>query len=790
MFKNLLIVAIRSFLKQKLYSIINLVGLASGLTCALFIYLWVNDEVSKDKFHQDSDKIFQILANINPGDGELITWTNTPGPLGEDIREKNPEVELVVRVMNNRSDMFQYEDKSFIESGAVTDPEFFKMFSYVILSGKPNTDTADISSISISHQLAQKLFGDADPIGKIVKANNQTDYTIAAVFEDIGSESSMKFDYVIPYEVFKKQRSSGGGFNWGNYDHPTYVKLFDASQAQQTIDKINERRAALSRAQGEASSDVTFYIQPYTDNYLHSQFENGKPVGGRIKYVKIFTIVAIFILIIACINFMNMATARAVNRAKEVGVRKVVGAERQALIMQFIGESMIISLLSMVLAILATYLLLPLFNILVAKQIVIELFDPTFWVFALLIVCVTGILAGAYPAFFLSSYQPAQALKNAASSQRGSGALRKALVIFQFTLTVVLVASSLVIYDQIKFIFNKNIGYDREAVLSFPIRGNLRNEFGAFKNESLQYPGITTISRADNSLVEVNNQNSSVHWPGKSDNETIFFRTVVVDYDYLETMGLEIIQGRSFKKEFSDTSTFVVSKKAVEAMGLTDPIGTEIEQWGRKGRIIGVVNDFHSRSMHEAIDPIVFMFLPTWAGRAFIKFDGNKTQEVLKSLENIYGKYNPQYPFTYTFIDDDFERLYNNERVTASLALSFTVMAIIISGLGLLGLAAYTAERKRKEISIRKTMGASVGRIVAMMSGDFVKLSIIAAIIGCPTAWYLMSKFLEGYAYHTELGWGLFVLTAVCVLLISLVTVIFQVAKAAIANPINSLRNE
>lgn len=788
MFKNVLTVAVRSFLRQKFYSIINVTGLASGLTCALFIYLWVSDELNKDKFHNDREKIFQILSNIQLGDGELLTWTNTPGPLADDISEKSPEVELTVRVVSNRSDLFQVEDKSFIETGCLADPDFFRLFSFNILSGRPNTDTADISSISISSQLAQKLFGNKEAIGKMVRVNNQADYTIAAVFENVGTQSSFKFDYVLPYEVYKKQR--GQGFNWGNFDHPTYVKLFNASQAQQTIDNINERRTAIANAQGDESSGVSFYMQPFTENYLNAHFENGKPVGGRIKYVRIFSVVAVFILVIACINFMNMATARAVNRAKEVGVRKVVGAQRKALILQFMGESMFISLFAMVLAMLLTYGLLPFFNVLVAKQIVISLSDSAFWISALAIVCATGILAGVYPAFFLSSYQPAQALKNAATSKGGSGSLRKALVVFQFTLTVILVASSLVIYNQVQFIFNKNIGYDRQSVVSLPLRGGLRNEYDAFKNDALQYPGIVSVSRADNSLVQVNNQNGSVSWSGKSDTESIFFRTVCVDYDFLETMGLEVIQGRSFKKEFSDTNTFVISEKSAAIMGFTDPIGAEIVQWGTKGRIIGVVKDFHSRSMHEAIDPIVFMFRPQWTGRAFIKFERTKTPEVLQRLEKIHTRYNPQYPFTYTFLDDDFEKLYNNERVISSLALSFTVMAIIISALGLLGLAAYTAENKRKEISIRKTMGASVGTIVTMMSTDFVKLSILAALIGCPVAWYLMTKFLEGYAYHTDLGWGLFILTALCVLMVSLITVIFQVLRAAVANPIDALRNE
>lgn len=788
MLKNLLTVAVRNFLRQKFYSIINVAGLASGITCALFIFLWVNDEVSKDKFHQDNEKIFQVLSSVQLSDGELLTWVSTPGPLAEDIRDKSPEVEFSVRIMDDRSDLFQYGDKSFIESGCFADPDLFNLFSFTIIQGKPNTDTANISEISISRQLASKLFGGDDPIGKTVKVNNQTDYTVTAVFEDIRSESSLKFDYVFPYEVYKKNR--GDGFNWGNYDHPTYIKLFDAKQAQQAIDRINERRVALAKIQGDPPNEASFYMQLFSENYLNSQFENGKPVGGRIKYVQIFSVVGVFILVIACINFMNMATARALNRAKEVGVRKVIGAQRQSLIWQFIGESMMISVFSVLIGIVIVYLLLPFFNFLVAKQISIGFTDFGFWIFALIVAVITGLLAGVYPAFFLSSYQPAQTLKNSSSLQGGNGRLRKALVIFQFTLTVIMVASSLVVYNQIQFIFNKSLGYNRESVLSFPLRGGLWNEFDAFKNEALQYPGITTVSRADNSLVQVNNQNASVSWSGKSETERIFFRTVCVDYDYLETMELQLLQGRSFKKEFSDTSTFVISTKAAEIMGFEDPIGAEIVQWGRKGRVIGVVADFHSRSLHEAIDPIVFMFRPQWTGRVFVKFDGNKTQEVLQTLEKAYKKYNPQYPFAYTFIEDDFEKLYNNERVTASLALSFTVMAIIISGLGLLGLAAYTAERKRKEISIRKTMGASVSEIVRMMSTEFIKLSFIAAVIGCPLAWYLMDKFLQGYAYHTNLGWGLFLITALCVLIISLITVIFQVTRAAIANPIDALRNE
>jgi putative ABC transport system permease protein len=786
MIKNFFTVAVRNFLRQRLYSFINVFGLASGLMSALFIYLWVNDEVSKDKFHHESDKIFQIVSNIQLNDGEVLTWTITPGPLAEDIRENIPEVQLAARTQNAGNTLIQYGENGFMERGLYADPEFFKLFSFEIIKGQPNSDTANISNISISRALAKKLFADEDPIGKTVRAFNQLDLAVVAVFEDIGGESSIKFEYILPFEIFKKNR--GDGFNWGNYDHPLYVKLFDPSTADVAIKKINERRAKLADGDGD---NVDFYMQPFTEYYLNSQYENGVPVGGRIKYVRIFSIVAIFILIIACINFMNMATARAANRAKEVGVRKVVGAQRKSLIIQFIAESTFISFISMIIAITLVYLALPMFNLLVAKQIVIDFGSIKFISILVGIVIVTGLLAGSYPAFFLSSYEPASVLKSSSSQNFSGSALRRALVVFQFALTVILIACSLVVYNQIDYIRNKDLGYNRESVVSFYLRGNLWNEFAAFKNDALQIPGVVSVTKGDQSLVQVNNQNSSVTWPGKADNDQQYFRTVCVDYDYMETMGLQLKEGRFFKKEFNDTANFILTERSVEVMGLQEPLGVELGQWGvMRGKVVGVVKDFHSRSMHEAMDPIVFVLWPKWTGTTFIRFQGGKTAEVVAGLEKLSKKYSPQYPFSYSFLDDDFERMYNNEKVTGSLALGFTTMAIIISGLGLLGLAAYTAERKRKEISIRKTLGATVTGIVSMMSRDFLRLSLIATLIGCPIAYYLMEKFLEGYAYHTELSWELFLVTAICVLLISLATVIFQVTKAAIANPVDALRNE
>jgi predicted permease len=786
MIKNLFTVALRTFLRQKFYSFINVFGLSAGLTCTLFIYLWINDELSKDNFHNDSDRIFRAVSNFTLNDGEVMTWTDTPGPLAEDIKENIAEVETVVRTMGTGSLLFQHENKNFMERGYYADPDFFNMFNFKIIKGKPANDSTDISIISISEKLSRKLFNEQDPIGKTLKVNEKDVYTVGAVFEDVTTKSSMQFDYILPYEVYKKAR--GGGFDWGNFDHPTYIKLHEASALTEATNKINDRVAKIA-ASLKSEDHIDFYFQPFKDSYLYSHFENGKPVGGRIKYVKIFSLVAVFILVIACINFMNMATAKAAGRAKEVGVRKVIGAQRKSLILQFIAESVFISAIAMVVALSVVYLLLPLFNTVVEKAIEIN-FDANFMLAVVFIVLLTGLLAGSYPAFFISSYEPAQVLKGSMAKSFAGAGLRKVLVVFQFSLTVILIASSLVVYQQIEYIRNKNLGYDRESILTLGIRGNLRSQFESFKNELLQSSGITHVSKANESLVQVNNQNGSVEWPGKTDKSQQFFRTVVVDYDYLETMGLKLQQGRLFAKAFNDTSNFVITQRAAEVMGMQDPIGQQISQWGIRGKIVGVVDDFHSRSLHESIDPVIFMCNPNWASVAVVRFNGSEAQQTIKHVEKVYNKYNPEYPFNYSFVDEDFEKLYNNEKVTGTLALTFTIMVIIISGLGLLGLAAYTAEKRKKEISIRKTLGANVTGIVSMMSTDFIKLSTVAVIIGCPVAYFLMQQFLEGYAYHQELGWEVFIITGCAVTILVIATVIFQVTKAALANPVDALRNE
>lgn len=788
MLKNFFLVAIRNFLRQRFYSFINVFGLSTGLASALFIFLWVNDERGIDAGYKDSDRIYRIVSNMKMSNDEILTWEITPGPLGESVTDNIPEVEAVVRTMFNGVDLIQYNDKSLMEKGMYGDSTFFRIFDFRILQG--TTDNLDRSSIAISKKLAKSLFGDEDAVGKMVRFARKHDLEVKAVFDDIERGTTMRFDYLLPMDIYRRDR--GDGWNWGNYDHPFYLKLRADASPDAVIKKINDIEDARIRAiaPGEEASSW-FLMLPLNTYYLNSHFTNGIPDGGRIFFVRIFSVVGIFIVLIACINFMNMATARAVQRAKEVGVRKVVGAQRASLIWQFIGESLITTLLAMIVAIGIVFALLPVFNEIVSKKIELNFGDPVFIISCLLIVVVAGLTAGSYPAFFLSSYKPASVLKGTASPGMRGATLRKGLVVFQFALTVIMVASAIVVARQINFIRSRELGYDRKQVLSFYANGDVYSRFVSFKTEAEKIPGVQLVSRSNNSLVQVNNQNRGVEWPGKPEDDVTFFRTVVVDYDFPKVMGMKLKEGRLFNDGVADTSNYVVTQKAVDVMGLENPVGTKIVQWGVPGTIIGVVEDFHSRSMHEAIDPVVFMCRPQWGvPQIFVRYEGAKSSEVVAGLEQLTKQFAPEYPFVYSFLDDDFERLYNIDKVTGALALGFTTIAIIISGLGLLALAAYTAERRKKEISIRKTLGASVSTLITLMAREFAVLSLIAAVIGCPVAYYFMGVFLEGYAYHMDLGAGIFVLTAAIVVIIAIVTVMFQVARAAVANPVDSLRNE
>lgn len=790
MLKNFFLISLRFFLRQRVYSFINIVGLTAALVCALFILLWVRHEKQMDAFHTDIHRLYRMVANID-FDGQYATWETLPGPLPEDIRQQISGVEEVVSLRelgNNGNALCQFGDQNFYERGLYADPGFFKILTYPVLLGTIDPIN-DKSSVAISQRLARKIFGDSDPIGQSIKVSKRYDVQVKAVFADVPDVSSLKFDLVLPMEIYKEQR--GEGFVYGNHDLKVLLKIPEggsAKELERLINAMDDSRVLKVNA-NENVDRVNYYLQPLAEMWLHGKFENGVPTGGRILYVNIFMVVAIFIVVIACVNFMNMATAKASMRAKEVGVRKVAGAARKSLILQFIAESLLMSLFSMVLALGFIHLLMPLFNSLTSKVLFVPLSDPTFIMLLVILVLTTGLLAGIYPAFVLSGYKPSSILKGHTTEVLRGATLRSALVVLQFAITIILIASALVIYKQIDFIQNKNLGYSRESVVRFTARGNAYTQFETFRSKAKQIPGVEHISISDGNIINVLNQNNGVQWKGKPEDSQIYFRTVVCDYEFPKTIHLQLLDGRYFESP-ADTLTFIITRRSAEIMGFENPVGEEITQWGFKGIIVGVVEDVHARSMQEAIDPLVFMCYNNWGNDVYARIQPMNMKETLDQLEVLYHEFTPEYPFDYAFLDDQFDQFYRTETTTASLATTFTTLALFISGMGLLGLAAYTIERKQKEIAIRKTLGATVRELTTSMSAGFLKLVLIAGMIGLPVSYFLMEITLQNYAYRTEIDWTVFAVSLVLLVVFSVGIVISQVAKAALVSPAKVLKSE
>jgi putative ABC transport system permease protein len=785
MIKNYWLVAIRNFLRQRVYSWLNIIGLTVGLASTLLILLWVYDELSVDQFHKDLDKIYKVYSNNVSEQGEIITWNDTPGPLADYIRDQVPGVTLTARTMSMGAQLLQVGENSFLETGRYADPEFFELFNFPLIHGSISKNREDRTSLLISEKVSQKFFGNEIALGKFVKVGSY-DMVVTGVFQDIPENSSIKFEFVCPMQLYKDVR--GDGYNWGNFDLRLFLKLTDGSQVPIVTSTINKKFEEIAKAENE-TDNIDFYLQPFSETYLQADFEKGRPAKGKIVYVRIFTMIAIFILIMACVNFMNMATAHAMNRSKEIGIRKVVGAARTSLVFQFLGEAILTTFIAMGFAITLVFLMLPGFNMLIEKNIQFSIFDPHLILTGLGLLVITAIMAGGYPAFFLSSFNPASVLKGSTAGGNQGNRLRKSLVVFQFSLTVVLIICALGIFNQLKYMLEKDLGFDRHAVLSIDSEA-IDNRFESFSIETSNHPGIIGISRSNESLVRVSNQSSSVVWQGKTSNNQQLFRVILTDYDFLETMKLTLQVGRSFSKEFNDVGNFIISKSCADAMGMADPIGQKLSVWQHEGIIVGVIDDFHSNSLKKAIDPAVLFCKPEWTNRIFIRFDPQQLKEVLITLEQTTKKLNPNYPFSYQFMDDDFEEQYKTEKVAGSLAGIFTALAIIISGLGLLGLTAYSAEHRRKEISIRKTLGASVTGLVTKFSAEFLQISVVAFIIGAPIAYWSMNKFLNNYAYHTDVSWQIFLITGLVTMSITALIVVYQVRKVAMINPVEVLRNE
>lgn len=788
MLKNFLKITVRNLFKNKLYSAINILGLSIGIVCSILIWLWVADEVSFDKFLPKYKKLHQVWVHAT-FDSKINTWQSIPLPTYEAIKTAHSSVVNSTVTGWGGSKLLTVDDTRLVKQGYYVSEEFLEMFEYPLIIGDASTVLDDPYSIVISESLAKTFFKNEDPIGKIIRLEDQANLKVSGVLKDVPENSSFEFEYLVPW----KQREILNEWvvrnktNWGNYSFQVFVELND-DQAQGAVD---EAIATMLADNGEDDMPRRLFLHPLEKWRLHSNFINGVVKEGRNDHVKLFSVIAIFILVIACINFMNLATARSERRAREVGIRKSLGSTRKYLILQFIGESLIISLISFVLAITLAELVLPFYNNLVDKHLYINYPSWEFWRIGLGIVFLTGILSGSYPAFYLSSFRPIETLKGTIKIGRGATSPRKVLVVMQFGFSILLLVSTVVIFRQIELVKDRDLGYDQSNLISVNYSDELAENYEVLKNQLLQSGAVESVTRSNSRITSINS-NNFLSWPGKPENLKVIFTTIATEYDYCKTMGVKVLHGRDFSKEYAtDTSAIVINKAALDLMGLEDPIGTSLDLWGDKRNLIGVVDNVIMGSPYQEVKPLFMIIDPDWIDAISVRLTNNgRLNENLKAVEAIFDRYNPAYPFDYQFADVEFQRKFDTINMTQRLATIFSLLAIFITGLGLFGLASFTAEQRTKEIGIRKVLGASIVGLIALMSKDFSKLVLVGFLISTPITWYLLDQYLDRYPIRVDVPWWIFVVVGFVALTFSLLIVGNQAGRVARANPARSLRDE
>lgn len=742
-----------------------------------------------DAFHANGSRLYSIYER-QFYDGKVEGGHYTPGLLPDEIKKVIPEIVASSGFAWEDESTFALGEKVSKLKGNHASEDFFKMFSYLLLEGNAQTALKDPSSIAISHKMAESFFGSTkEAVGKTLRFENKKNLMVSAVFEDVPRSSSRKFDYLITWKSFLKDNEWAK--EWGNNGPSTLIMLRSDADPDRVRAKIKRFLDKYNKEQG-ANFRIELGMQRYDDMYLRSNFKNGLPDGGRIEYVRLFSIVAVFILLIACINFMNLATARSVKRAKEVGVRKVVGAVRSLLIGQFMGEAILLSFFAILLSLALIVVLMPGFNLLTGKEIPLPIHDATFWLSLLGLMLVTGLVSGSYPALFLSSLNPISILKGTLKLGSGAAWFRQGLVVFQFSLSIILIIGTIVVSQQVDYAQKKNLGYDRENLIYVPLEGELTKKYSLFKGEISRQPGIQLVTRMTQTPTNLSNGTGGVEWTGKDPNTTIMFTQTAVGYDFVQTMKLKLLQGRDLSKDFAtDSVGYMINESALKKMNLKDPIGQPLTFWDKRGTIIGVLKDFHINSLHQPIPPLIIRLGEKEDyGSVLVRTEPGKTKEALASLEKVCKELNPKFPFTYYFSDEEYQKLYKSEQVVGQLSNYFAFLAIFISCLGLLGLATFTAEQRTKEIGIRKVLGASINSIVALLSKDFLKLVMLSNLLAWPLAWWAVHRWLEAFTYRTPIGWWVFAISGLMALLIAMITVSFQAIKAAMLNPIKSLRAE
>ncbi len=783
MLKHYIKLSFRGFRRHQSTFFINLLGLSTGLACTFLIYLWVADELSIDKFHENDARLYQVMGNYQQADG-INTWNGTSAKLAEALEEEIPEIELAVGATDPDWQMtfnLSVEEGKFKSVGKFVDEDYFKLFSYDLLLGDEDQLFSGKTSIVISENLALNLFQTTENIlGETVEWQLQQAKlvaTITGVFKAPPYNSTDQFDLVLPFELYQQVY----GNDWQNPNSVTYVLLEKGVDAVSVNDKLENILQSKTSDPGP-----NLFLKPYSENYLFGKYENGVQAGGRVEYVRLFSLIALFILGIACINFMNLSTAKSSRRMKEVGVKKTVGAGRSSLITQYLSESVLMALLSLGLGIAFVLFLLPSFNDITGKEINLQ-FGPKLILVGLGLAIFTGLAAGSYPALYLSGFQPAMVLKGKLKGSMGEIWIRKGLVVFQFSLSIILIVGVMVLFKQMEFIQNKNLGYDKDNIVLFQNEGKVAEDLETFLAEVKNIPGVLNASSVTNDLFSPPGI-GDFQFEGRRIEQADFGR-FAVNYDFIETLGLELKEGRGFSRDFAETNEIVLNESAVKVMGISGPIGKKAKLWGTDMTIVGVVQDFHFRSLHENVGPM-FFHLSSYSNNIVVRINAGREKETLASLDQYYKQFNPGYVFDYKFLDEDYQALYLSEKRVAILSRYFAGVAIIISCLGLFGLATFTAERRRKEIGIRKILGSSVFLIIKMLSSEFTKMVVLAIFLALPISYLLASKWLSGFAYHITLQWWIFAGAGIIALILTWLTIGHQTLKTARINPVRFLRDE
>jgi len=787
MFTNYLKVALRNLWKNKGFSIINITGLAVGMASAILILLWIQNELSYDGFHEKKARIYEAW-NRAEFSGELHCWNTTPRVLAAAMQKDFPEVEHACRVDWQRRLLFTFGDKRLMIKGNVVDSIFLQVFTFPMVEGDPKTALNDGHSLVVTQSMAKTLFGNADAMGKVVRIDNKDNFTVTGVLKDLPNNTRFNFDYLLPWPY--NRREGNDDPNWGNNSTRTYVLLKENASLASIAPKMN----VIKTRYDSTEKKWEMFLYPISRWRLYSKFKGAAEDGGLIEFVRLFAIIASFILLIACINFMNLSTARSEKRAKEVGIRKVVGAPRGILIGQFIGESVLLSLFSALVAIGVVLVSLPGFNHLTQKHLFVPFDSVWFWVSGIGFILFTGLLAGSYPAFFLSSFQPVKVLKGTFKAANALVTPRKVLVVLQFTFAIILIICTIIVTQQINYGKDREVGYERANLVYHFMTGDIEKNYPLIRHELLSSGVAVSVCRTNSPWTQRYSDTWGFLWAGKDPNDKTDFIHENADENLVATTGVKLVAGRDLDLEHypTDSLGILLNESAAKAMHFKDAIGKEIKDDDVSFHVVGVIKDFVIESPYTPINPMVITGAKEhWFNVINVRLNNKNSAEAnLKKMEAIFRRYNPQYPFEYQFVDEEYNRKFEDTRRIGTLAGLFAVLTIFISCLGLFGLATYMAENRVKEIGVRKVLGASVAGITALLSKDFLKLVAVSFVVAAPIAWFAMYKWLQDYPYRVAIEWWVFALAAGLSLAIALFTVSFQAIRAGMANPARSLRSE